>query len=117
MSACGGGVRVYVFFFFFSSRRRHTRCSRDWSSDVCSSDLDLAGAVALYGGPFLDGFYLRGSDEFERWAETERGRLAKQVRSGERRGGEEWRSRWSPYHLKKKRRHKQKNKGNKRREN
>src|SRR3989449_4188587 len=27
--------------FFFSSRRRHTRCSRDWSSDVCSSDLDL----------------------------------------------------------------------------
>src|SRR4030043_57796 len=28
-------------FFFFSSRRRHTRCSRDWSSDVCSSDLEL----------------------------------------------------------------------------
>src|SRR2546422_7310521 len=28
-----------VYFFFFSSRRRHTRCSRDWSSDVCSSDL------------------------------------------------------------------------------
>src|SRR5687768_17783860 len=26
--------------FFFSSRRRHTRCSRDWSSDVCSSDLE-----------------------------------------------------------------------------
>ena len=25
--------------FFFSSRRRHTRCGRDWSSDVCSSDL------------------------------------------------------------------------------
>src|SRR6266511_5529583 len=29
----------YFFFFFFSSRRRHTRFSRDWSSDVCSSDL------------------------------------------------------------------------------
>src|SRR2546422_541537 len=29
----------FFFFFFFSSRRRHTRCSRDWSSDVCSSDL------------------------------------------------------------------------------
>src|SRR5216684_6178511 len=29
--------------FFFSSRRRHTRCSRDWSSDVCSSDLIGAG--------------------------------------------------------------------------
>src|SRR3989449_9702833 len=28
------------YFFFFSSRRRHTRCSRDWSSDVCSSDLE-----------------------------------------------------------------------------
>src|SRR3989449_2824714 len=36
--------------FFFSSRRRHTRCSRDWSSDVCSSDLllrrDLVGSEA-----------------------------------------------------------------------
>src|SRR6266542_3962001 len=30
-----------MFFFFFSSRRRHTRCYRDWSSDVCSSDLEL----------------------------------------------------------------------------
>src|SRR5690554_7100299 len=32
---------LLFFFFFFSSRRRHTRCGRDWSSDVCSSDLDL----------------------------------------------------------------------------
>src|SRR5205809_3448482 len=32
-------VLFFIFFFFFSSRRRHTRCSRDWSSDVCSSDL------------------------------------------------------------------------------
>src|SRR2546422_5745368 len=32
-------MRQLLFFFFFSSRRRHTRCSRDWSSDVCSSDL------------------------------------------------------------------------------
>src|SRR2546429_5679041 len=31
--------RVTHRSFFFSSRRRHTRCSRDWSSDVCSSDL------------------------------------------------------------------------------
>src|SRR5256884_515973 len=30
---------LIVYIFFFSSRRRHTRCSRDWSSDVCSSDL------------------------------------------------------------------------------
>src|SRR2546422_3144425 len=32
-------ICLFFFFFFFSSRRRHTRCSRDWSSDVCSSDL------------------------------------------------------------------------------
>src|SRR5690606_40714891 len=30
---------LFCIFFFFSSRRRHTRFSRDWSSDVCSSDL------------------------------------------------------------------------------
>src|SRR5689334_24494035 len=30
----------FIFFFFFSSRRRHTRWNCDWSSDVCSSDLD-----------------------------------------------------------------------------
>src|SRR5947209_13106646 len=30
---------LFIYFFFFSSRRRHTRYWRDWSSDVCSSDL------------------------------------------------------------------------------
>src|SRR5690606_1991112 len=35
-----------LFGFFFSSRRRHTRFSRDWSSDVCSSDLE--GALGLW---------------------------------------------------------------------
>src|SRR2546422_8279564 len=35
--------------FFFSSRRRHTRCSRDWSSDVCSSDLQLG--ISYFGQP------------------------------------------------------------------
>src|SRR3989449_7198289 len=34
-------IICWVCVFFFSSRRRHTRCSRDWSSDVCSSDLSL----------------------------------------------------------------------------
>src|SRR3989337_195560 len=34
-------LSLYIYcVFFFSSRRRHTRCYRDWSSDVCSSDLD-----------------------------------------------------------------------------
>src|SRR5690554_4975176 len=41
-------------FFFFSSRRRHTRCGRDWSSDVCSSDLNQDWA-------FLDEFMPEGS--------------------------------------------------------
>src|SRR5207248_5554580 len=42
----------YFFFFFFSSRRRHTRSYGDWSSDVCSSDLqrpDLAGQYPATG--------------------------------------------------------------------
>src|SRR5690606_18440934 len=43
---------VFFFFFFFSSRRRHTRFSRDWSSDVCSSDLEvLQHLSALNGAP------------------------------------------------------------------
>src|SRR2546429_4105172 len=42
-----GVLLLIFFFFFFSSRRRHTRCSRDWSSDVCSSDLlELAWKVS-----------------------------------------------------------------------
>src|SRR5256884_1765740 len=36
-----------IFFFFFSSRRRHTRCSRDWSSDVCSSDLEFEVGIRV----------------------------------------------------------------------
>src|SRR2546422_8182139 len=39
----------YVIFFFFSSRRRHTRCSRDWSSDVCSSDLPESFQIETQG--------------------------------------------------------------------
>src|SRR5439155_11754859 len=40
-------------FFFFSSRRRHTRWPRDWSSDVCSSDL------CVYAFPLRTGLALR----------------------------------------------------------
>src|SRR3989442_9373298 len=36
------------WFFFFSSRRRHTRCGRDWSSDVCSSDLPFMVLYPLH---------------------------------------------------------------------
>src|SRR2546421_4594587 len=44
----------FFLFFFFSSRRRHTRSDRDWSSDVCSSDLGrskVARVVFLPVGP------------------------------------------------------------------
>src|SRR6266536_5560360 len=43
-----------MLFFLFSSRRRHTRSTRDWSSDVCSSDLEQpgrAGGVRLVEAP------------------------------------------------------------------
>src|SRR5947199_5740836 len=45
----GGRLKMLCdifFFFFFSSRRRHTRCLSDWSSDVCSSDLEMNPATA-----------------------------------------------------------------------
>src|SRR3989440_2925826 len=42
MTQCG------LLFFFFSSRRRHTRSDRDWSSDVCSSDLGWRGTRPPY---------------------------------------------------------------------
>src|SRR5258707_8997793 len=45
--------------FFFSSRRRHTRYWRDWSSDVCSSDLELLGETRLRAIPD------RGADQSE----------------------------------------------------
>src|SRR5687768_7217172 len=43
---------MFCSLFFFSSRRRHTRCSRDWSSDVCSSDL-----VQIYDAAASNVFY------------------------------------------------------------
>src|SRR3989442_3684006 len=45
VSAVCASVRVLISFFF-SSRRRHTRCGRDWSSDVCSSDLSTPGVMS-----------------------------------------------------------------------
>src|SRR5690554_7987006 len=46
---------LFLFFFFFSSRRRHTRCGRDWSSDVCSSDLDGTPRPYLCDNTYVTG--------------------------------------------------------------
>src|SRR5713101_9207294 len=77
---------VMFVFFFFSSRRRHTRLTCDWSSDVCSSDLDM-------GAPPARDITTRMPPQLlSCWHR----------RSEERRVGKECRSRWSPYHSKKK---------------
>src|SRR3712207_7452789 len=47
-SPLGQGI-ILLFLFFFSSRRRHTRYWRDWSSDVCSSDLAHGRPPAVRG--------------------------------------------------------------------
>src|SRR5690606_22796888 len=59
------------FVFFFSSRRRHTRFSRDWSSDVCSSDLEPDRCEDPHVERLLEGFaflaariHLKVDDEF-----------------------------------------------------
>src|SRR5690349_23839402 len=46
---------MFFFCFFFSSRRRHTRSLRDWSSDVCSSDLRAVDPGHLRDGVFNEG--------------------------------------------------------------
>src|SRR2546422_8317072 len=45
---------VLLGLLFFSSRRRHTRCSRDWSSDVCSSDLFIDPLGRTYAATRLE---------------------------------------------------------------
>src|SRR5256885_3610128 len=98
----------FYCFFFFSSRRRHTRLQGDWSSDVCSSDLDATrvtrGNCSVYdqaAAAPLNGLPARSVIPWP---------LAKVMfpvpaagcenpnRSEERRVGKECRSRWSPYH-------------------
>src|SRR2546421_9271699 len=82
-----------AFFFFFSSRRRHTRSDRDWSSDVCSSDLPMVAPpdhwarALVYGAAAV--LVVVGTLLLARFAHS---------RSEERRVGKECRSRWSPYH-------------------
>src|SRR3712207_7752502 len=84
------------YFFFFSSRRRHTRYWRDWSSDVCSSDLKVSLRSATRGCSRADSCCLAqvrgGGGLLCFWVRQGRSR------SEERRVGKECRSRWSPYH-------------------
>src|SRR5690554_5497969 len=54
---------IFVFFFFFSSRRRHTRCGRDWSSDVCSSDLVFLSEVPQLTGSGQQAGIARGTED------------------------------------------------------
>src|SRR4030043_1825552 len=49
-----------VVFFFLSSRRRHTRCSRDWSSDVCSSDLAASRKMRVHTHPQVKAVRIKG---------------------------------------------------------
>src|SRR5690606_41081169 len=93
-------------FFFFSSRRRHTRFSRDWSSDVCSSDLwtspDAERALTERGREanrrVLDK-RLATAPQIDRILVSpyRRARQTAAERSEERRVGKEWRSRWATY--------------------
>src|SRR5690606_41100659 len=95
---------AFVFsFFFFSSRRRHTRFSRDLSSDVCSSDLTTRRASRRQAGSVAPW-------RKRRWSTARQGRRLRHPpddvfalvgcssRSEERRVGKQCRSRSSPYH-------------------
>src|SRR5207249_5715431 len=99
--------------FFFSSRRRHTRSKRDWSSDVCSSDLLLAEEMLARSILFLDQseargpFYYQVFSEFSAvvnadirlhttlYAESLDLSRFNGARSEERRVGKECRCRWA----------------------
>src|SRR5207302_7639665 len=88
---------VRVIFFFFSSRRRHTRFSRDWSSDVCSSDL----ADAWGDRRRITTAAARREQDRPARPRARRGASTAASRSEERRVGKECRCRGSPYPTKK----------------
>src|SRR3712207_8866997 len=115
-------IIIHLLFFFFSSRRRHTRYWRDWSSDVCSSDLNpvyygveeptldtgrlqhvadskdcpLCGTPLAYDAVYMGhvGLYQCPRCSFGRPEVRYRASQVR-LRSEERRVGKECRSRWS----------------------
>src|SRR5690606_40493428 len=105
------------FFFFFSSRRRHTRFSRDWSSDVCSSDLiytdvGLMTTNETYAHDVSEFFNVitgHSYPQIYKYLITAPRDMRQQLidmirneRSEERRVGKECRSRWTQERSKKK---------------
>src|SRR3712207_7539409 len=95
---------------FFSSRRRHTRYWRDWSSDVCSSDLKVVPewvrimrmqreieSKDIIAGPKSGNLRQIVLKNLRQQGYTCRCIRCRE-RSEERRVGKECRSRWSPYH-------------------
>src|SRR3712207_7479685 len=104
------GEVVKKVLFFFSSRRRHTRYWRDWSSDVCSSDLAYPAvlghrpparpaesqAEVRPAADHRDGERERRASAVGRRGDHRAGH--RPGRSEERRVGKGCRSRWSPYH-------------------
>src|SRR5438477_6093900 len=95
--------KLVFLFFFFSSRRRHTRLTCDWSSDVCSSDLDVhARHLVIVEIALLDAAVLERDLRQERVARAHHASAlhlrAHTFRSEERRVGKECRCRWWSYY-------------------
>src|SRR5690606_42013087 len=100
---------VMWIFFFFSSRRRHTRFSRDWSSDVCSSDLVKTRQPGKENAKVSDTISIAAKYDPKKFAvgkviaigrsrfKIEKTQTSNEsVRSEERRVGKEWREGWTP---------------------
>src|SRR5207245_7432856 len=97
-------VLSLLLVFFFSSRRRHTRCYRDWSSDVCSSDLSTRESGFRIIRPekhtvISDGARILTIPRHNPINAFTMGGIVRDAgltaeRSEERRVGKEWRSRW-----------------------
>src|SRR5690349_22562580 len=66
ISLCMLCIGLFFLFFFFSSRRRHTRSLRDWSSDVCSSDLTKANMRT----PYWDWTFREGEVHYHKYCGT-----------------------------------------------
>src|SRR5207249_9620220 len=103
-------IFLLVMFFFFSSRRRHTRSKRDWSSDVCSSDLHPGPTPCLpawIGRAWRPGRLALQHVKLDRRRAVAPGlsRIPDEIevkRSEERRVGKECRCRWERDDYKKK---------------